>query len=327
MKDDAQGAAIPPRDDRVVPIWMPEDTQPVCSERRDAAFDCRPDWKAAVERPFLSPSPPAPTPLPGTTFKTVERKLDRRYLWLWGIRNSFQSPARPPGAAPGCAVRISFDPQGIGTVWVQDPATGRFVEARPVGASAWAYARGRSLDEHLALSKAARARQASALAERATISASTQERIRAIAATPAVRRSNSHWSMDIVVDWLASGRPFQILMLVDTANLTSPAIAVDFAIAGEHIVAVLDRLASEQGLPAIISADNGRLFASRSLAAWAGRRGISLEHPQAARVAFNSRLRRGGPARHRFADLDEARRAIEEWRIAANAAALAARPD
>lgn len=144
---------------------------------------------------------------------------------------------------------------------------------------------------------------------------------------PAERCPNERWSMDIVVDRLASGRPFQILMLVDTANLTSPAIAVDFAMAGEHIVAVLDRLASEQGLPAIISADNGRLFASRSLAAWAGRRGISLEHPQAARVAFNSRLRRGCLARHRFADLDEARRAIEEWRIAANAAALVARPD
>lgn len=182
MNDDAQDAAVPPRDDRVVPILIPEGTQPVCSELRDGVAS-RPDRKGVVERPFSSRHPPAPTPLPGTTLKTVERKLDRRYFWFWGLRYGFQSPARPLGAAPGRTVFIRFDPKDIGTVWVQDRATGRVLDARPVGVSARAYARGRSLDEHLALSKAARERQASALAARAATVASTQKRIRAIVAS------------------------------------------------------------------------------------------------------------------------------------------------
>lgn len=144
---------------------------------------------------------------------------------------------------------------------------------------------------------------------------------------PAVRRPNERWSLDIVVDRLAGGRRFQILMLVDTANLTSPAMVVDFALTGERIVAVLDRLAKERDLPDVISVDKGRPFASRLLAAWAGRHGVNLEYPQAARATFAARLRTGCLARHRFADLTEARQAIEEWRIANNAAAPAARPN
>lgn len=182
MKDDAQEATTTPGDDRVVPIRMSEGAPPGPDEPRAGAMH-RTDRTGAMERSFWSTRPHAPTPLPGTTLKTVGHKLDRRYFWLWGIRYGFQLPARLPGAAPGRAVRISFDPQDIGTVWVQNPATGRFAEARPVGAAVRAYARGRSLDEHLAVSEAARERQASALAARAATIAATRERIRSIAAT------------------------------------------------------------------------------------------------------------------------------------------------
>jgi hypothetical protein len=190
MKDDAQEATTMPGDDHVVPIRMSEGA-PSGSDKPRAGAMHRTARTGAIERSFWSTRPHAPTPLPGTTLKTVERKLDRRYFWLWGIRYGFRLPARLPGAAPGRAVRISFDPQDIGTVWVQDPATGRFVEARPVGASARASACGLSVDEHLALCKAAREREASALAERATIVAAARERIRTIAAS-ATRRARPH---------------------------------------------------------------------------------------------------------------------------------------
>ncbi len=190
MKDDAQEATTTPGDDRVVPIRMSEGAPPGPDEPCAGAMH-RTDRTGAVERSFWSTRPHAPTPLPGTTLKTVGRKLDRRYFWLWGIRYGFQLPAHLPGAAPGRAVRISFDPQDIGTVWVQDPATGRFVEARPVGASARASACGLSFDEHLALRKAARERVASALAVQAMIVAAERERIRTIAAS-ATRRARPH---------------------------------------------------------------------------------------------------------------------------------------
>lgn len=162
MKDDAQEATTTPGDDRVVPIRMSEGAPPGSDKPRAGAMH-RTARTGAIERSFWSTRPHAPTPLPGTTLKTVGHKLDRRYCWLWGIRYGFQLPARLPGAAPGRAVRISFDPQDIGTVWVQNPATGRFVEARPVGAAVRAHAR--------------------AMVARAATIAATRERIRSIAAT------------------------------------------------------------------------------------------------------------------------------------------------
>jgi len=129
MKDEIQEAATPPHDDLVAPPRIPEGAHPGPDEPR-AGMMHRPERKGAVERLFSSRRPPTPAPLPGTTLKTVGRRRDRRHFWLWGLRYCFQLPARPPGVAPVRIVQSRFDPQDLGTVWVQAPATGRFVEAR-----------------------------------------------------------------------------------------------------------------------------------------------------------------------------------------------------
>jgi hypothetical protein len=190
MKDEIQEATTPPRDDRVVPNRMPEGVHPGPDEPR-AGVMYRPERKGTVERLFSSLRSTTLAPLPGTALKTVERKLDRHYFRFWGLRYGFLVPDRPLGTVPGRTVSIRFDPQDIGTVRVLDPATGRFLDARPVGASAQAYARGRSLDEHLALREAARERQLSASAEWATTVAVARERIRIIAAS-AIRQTRPH---------------------------------------------------------------------------------------------------------------------------------------
>ncbi len=125
--------------------------------------------------------------------------------------------------------------------------------------------------------------------------------------------------MDIVVMRLADGRRHQILAIVDTASGMSPAIAVDYSLTAEGVIAVLDRLAADRALPAMISVDSGRVFVGQALAAWANRHAVTLEYPRAALVSFNAHLRAACFAEQRFADLTEARPAIEAWRLAYNA--------
>src|SRR5207247_11133225 len=59
-----------------------------------------------------------------------------------------------------------------------------------------------------------------------------------------------------------------------------PAIEVDTSLGGLRVRRVLDRIASERGLPEAIVLDNGPEFRSRALAAWSEERGVRLEFIQ-----------------------------------------------
>ena len=54
-------------------------------------------------------------------------------------------------------------------------------------------------------------------------------------------------------DSLASGQQFRILTLVDNMSRESPAIEVDRSLTGQRVVAVLERLAVQRGLPKVYS--------------------------------------------------------------------------
>jgi putative transposase len=94
---------------------------------------------------------------------------------------------------------------------------------------------------------------------------------------PAPTMPNQRWSMDFVSDSLHDGRRFRVLTLVDHFSRVSPAIEVGSSITGKRVVAVLERLAMEHGLPRVITTDNGTEFTSRAVDEWAHRNGVKLD--------------------------------------------------
>jgi putative transposase len=104
--------------------------------------------------------------------------------------------------------------------------------------------------------------------------------------------------MDFVSDCVSTGKVIRMLTLVDNCTRECPAIEVDTSLGGFRVRRVLDRIASERGLPEAIVLDNGPEFRGRALAAWSEERGVRLEFMQPGKPvqnacveSFNGRLR------------------------------------
>src|ERR1700739_4543852 len=134
-------------------------------------------------------------------------------------------------------------------------------------------------------------------------------------------RANQRWSIDFVSDCVSTGRVIRMLTVVDDCTRECPAIEVDTSLGGLRVRRVLDRIASDRGLPEAIVLDNGPEFRGRALAAWSEQRGVRLEFIQPGRPAqnafaesFNGRLRDECLNANWFTTLSDARRKIEDWR-------------
>lgn len=79
------------------------------------------------------------------------------------------------------------------------------------------------------------------------------------------------WSMDVVHDTLADGRPFRILTVVDHWSRHSPVLEVGFRMSGLTVSQTLARARGRDRL----AVDHGTEFQSRALEDWAYRRGGS----------------------------------------------------
>ena len=66
---------------------------------------------------------------------------------------------------------------------------------------------------------------------------------------PAATQPRTEWGMDFLGDRLADGRRFRVLTLVDHVSRVSPAIAVDTALTGGHVVALLEHAVATSGCP------------------------------------------------------------------------------
>src|SRR5580704_7733870 len=131
-----------------------------------------------------------------------------------------------------------------------------------------------------------------------------------VAASPAATLRNQRWSMDFVSDCVSTGKVIRMLTIV-----------VDTSLGGMRVRRVLDRIASERGLPEAIVLDNGPEFRGRALAAWSAERGVRLEFIQPGKPvqnayieSFNGRLRDECLNANWFTSLRDAQRKIEEWR-------------
>lgn len=101
----------------------------------------------------------------------------------------------------------------------------------------------------------------------------------------------------------------------------SPAIEVGRSLTGRHVVAVLERLKAERGLPKYISVDNGTEFTSHAVEDWAQRNDVRLEFSRPGTPtdnpfieSFNGKLRAECLDQHHCASLEEAQALIEGWR-------------
>jgi len=132
---------------------------------------------------------------------------------------------------------------------------------------------------------------------------------------------NEVWSADFVFDRTAEGRVLKCLTIVDDATTEAVAVVPARSLGGIPVTRILDRLAAERGLPAVLRTDNGKEFCGRAMLTWAHERGVTLrliepgKPTQNAYVeSFNGRLRDECLNEHWFTSLAHAQVVIEGWR-------------
>jgi len=127
--------------------------------------------------------------------------------------------------------------------------------------------------------------------------------------------------MSFLSDCVSTGKVIRMLTIVDDCTRECPVIEVDTSLGGLRVRPVLDRIASERGLPEATVVDNGPEFRGRALAAWGEERRVRLEFIQPGKPvqnayveSFNGRLRDERLNANWFTSLSDARRKIETWR-------------
>jgi putative transposase len=132
---------------------------------------------------------------------------------------------------------------------------------------------------------------------------------------------NHVWSADFVFDRTADGRVLKCLTIVDDATTEAVAALPARALSGMAVTRVLDQLAVERGLPAVLRTDNGKEFCGRAMVTWAHERGVTLRliepgkpNQNAYIESFNGRFRDECLNEHWFTSLPHAQATIEAWR-------------
>ena len=133
---------------------------------------------------------------------------------------------------------------------------------------------------------------------------------------------NLRWSLDFVMDTLASGRRFRILTVVDDFTRECLGLVVDTSLTALRVMRELDHIIEVRDCPRMIVSDNGTEFTSNAILAWQEELGIEWHYITPGKPmqngfveSFNGRLRDECLNEHLFGNLSEARQIIEEWRI------------
>jgi putative transposase len=119
-------------------------------------------------------------------------------------------------------------------------------------------------------------------------------------------------------DALSCGWRIRLPAVVDTVTREALAIEVNTSLPGERVVRVLDRIATERGVPHAIVLDHGPELTGRALDQWAYGRGVPLRF-----IALGKPMQNGLAERfvgwlrdeclneHWFTSLADARRMVE----------------
>lgn len=145
-----------------------------------------------------------------------------------------------------------------------------------------------------------------------------EERVSAAAA-------NEGWSMDFMADQLFSGQRFRLLTIVDNFTRESLAIRVGQRLTGDDVVAVLEQLAKQRGVPQTIRVDNGPELISKSLDWWAYWNEVKLDFSRPGKPtdnafieSFNGKFRAECLNQHWFLSLTDAQEQVDAWRLEFN---------
>ena len=132
---------------------------------------------------------------------------------------------------------------------------------------------------------------------------------------------NESWAMDFVHDSLFNGRAIRCLTIIDIHSRFAPAIEVAFSLPGERVVATLDRLKQQRGIPRIITVDIGPEFRSQALRKWAKDNQVTLDYIEPGKPtqnafieSFNATFRQECLDAHWFTSIADAKEKIEHWR-------------
>lgn len=143
-------------------------------------------------------------------------------------------------------------------------------------------------------------------------------------AAPATRPAQQ-WCMDFVHDGLSDGRKFRVLNVQDVFTRESLAMRVESSISGARVVEVLEELVVSQGVPELITVDNGPEFIGNALDKWACQHNVQLKFSRPGKPqdnafieSFNGRFRDECLNAHWFLTMDDAKEKIEKWRLEYN---------
>jgi putative transposase len=84
---------------------------------------------------------------------------------------------------------------------------------------------------------------------------------------------NHVWSYDFLEDALLSGRKYRLLHVLDEFTREWLALRVGFSLTSQSVLAVLESLFAEHGIPRFLKSDNGPEFIAQELKAWLSWRG------------------------------------------------------
>jgi putative transposase len=127
--------------------------------------------------------------------------------------------------------------------------------------------------------------------------------------------------VDFVADQLAHGRRFLALTVIDLFTRGCLAIEAGHGLNGRDVVAALERLRFERGLPQPTYCDNRTAFVSAAMDLWAYTNGVVLDFSRrgkptdnAAIESFKGRFREECLNVHWFASLEDAQQKIDAFR-------------
>lgn len=140
-----------------------------------------------------------------------------------------------------------------------------------------------------------------------------------------VERLDQVWAMDFVTDSLVDGRRIRALAIVDQHSRQCLGLEVASSLPAARVVRVLDRLKGQGRRPETVVVDNGPEFTSALFGRWAEVNGVEIRFIQPGRPmqnafaeSFIGRMRDECLNEHWFLGLDDAREAIEGWRLEYN---------
>ena len=103
---------------------------------------------------------------------------------------------------------------------------------------------------------------------------------------------NQSWAIDFMTDTLDDGRRFRTVNVIDEGNREALAIEVSPSLPSVRVIALLEELVAQHGIPQAIRCDNGPEFTSSALTTWSQARGITMQYIQPGKPSQNAFMER-----------------------------------